>query len=267
MNFKLYSLEISSSRVLIHRWKPKWEVLLPPRRRTTRATKAPTKFPSSVKRVRSRKRASRKMAFPMLATSRSPTNRTLGSGAMASHRPCNHHLRLVPDSATTIASTATLDSKLSLWSSSWRWYTTKVVLDSSLNTSRFGQDHRKGLLTIPSTNLTNWQINIQFVNLYFFCRLKSNHIKNRYSDVLCCDHSRVCLSQIDGDPSSDYINANFVDGYKQKNAFISTQGPLPKTCNDFWRMVWEQQTLVIVMTTRYLFLTITPRIDNTCVNE
>ncbi|XP_072759821.1 tyrosine-protein phosphatase non-receptor type 9 [Anoplolepis gracilipes] len=81
-------------------------------------------------------------------------------------------------------------------------------------------------------------------------KLKSNQSKNRYTDVLCYDHSRVCLSQVDGDATSDYINANFVDGYKQKNAFISTQGPLPKTCGDFWRMVWEQQTLVIVMTTR-----------------
>ncbi|XP_046814153.1 tyrosine-protein phosphatase non-receptor type 9 isoform X1 [Vespa crabro] len=81
-------------------------------------------------------------------------------------------------------------------------------------------------------------------------KLRPNQSKNRYTDVLCYDHSRVCLSQIDGDATSDYINANFVDGYKQKNAFINTQGPLPKTCGDFWRMIWEQQTLVIVMTTR-----------------
>jgi len=58
----------------------------------------------------------------------------------------------------------------------------------------------------------------------FVCSLRANLPKNRYTDVLCYDHSRVLLSQIDGDPSSDYINANFVDGYKQKNAFISTQG-------------------------------------------
>ncbi|ETN58602.1 protein-tyrosine phosphatase n9 [Anopheles darlingi] len=82
--------------------------------------------------------------------------------------------------------------------------------------------------------------------------LKNNLAKNRYTDVLCYDHSRVVLSQEDDDPSTDYINANFVDGYKQKNAYISTQGPLPKTSYDFWRMVWEQHCLLIVMTTRVM---------------
>lgn len=81
-------------------------------------------------------------------------------------------------------------------------------------------------------------------------RIRSNIPKNRYTDILCYDHSRVILSKIDGDADSDYINANFVDGYKQKNAFISTQGPLLKTTPDFWRMIWEQHTLVVVMTTR-----------------
>ncbi|XP_055634706.1 tyrosine-protein phosphatase non-receptor type 9 isoform X2 [Toxorhynchites rutilus septentrionalis] len=83
-------------------------------------------------------------------------------------------------------------------------------------------------------------------------KLRNNLPKNRYTDVLCYDHSRVVLSQEDDDPTSDYINANFVDGYKQKNAYISTQGPLPKTSYDFWRMVWEQHCLVIVMTTRVM---------------
>ncbi|XP_022904212.2 tyrosine-protein phosphatase non-receptor type 9 isoform X1 [Onthophagus taurus] len=83
-------------------------------------------------------------------------------------------------------------------------------------------------------------------------KIRSNLPKNRYTDVLCYDHSRVILSEIDGETDSDYIHANFVDGYKQKNAFINTQGPLLKTTTDFWRMVWEQNTLVIVMTTRVM---------------
>lgn len=58
-------------------------------------------------------------------------------------------------------------------------------------------------------------------------KLRNNITKNRYTDVLCYDHSRVVLAIEDGDPTSDYINANFVDGYKQRNAYISTQG----TCN------------------------------------
>ncbi|XP_076465976.1 tyrosine-protein phosphatase non-receptor type 9-like [Babylonia areolata] len=81
-------------------------------------------------------------------------------------------------------------------------------------------------------------------------RARHNLPKNRYTDVLCYDHSRVMLPIIDGDPTSDYINANYVDGYMQKNAYICTQGPLPKTFVDFWRMIWHQQCQVIVMTTR-----------------
>ncbi|XP_038074182.1 tyrosine-protein phosphatase non-receptor type 9-like isoform X2 [Patiria miniata] len=79
---------------------------------------------------------------------------------------------------------------------------------------------------------------------------KYNLPKNRYADVLCYDHSRVKLKVTNGDPYSDYINANTMDGYKQKNAFIAAQGPLPRTFGDFWRMIWEQSVLVVVMTTR-----------------
>ncbi len=56
-------------------------------------------------------------------------------------------------------------------------------------------------------------------------KMRKNLTKNRYTDVLCYDHSRVVLSgDTEDDPTNDYINANFVDGYKQKNAYISTQG-------------------------------------------
>uniref|UniRef100_A0A4W6CP03 Tyrosine-protein phosphatase non-receptor type 9 n=1 Tax=Lates calcarifer TaxID=8187 RepID=A0A4W6CP03_LATCA len=76
-----------------------------------------------------------------------------------------------------------------------------------------------------------------------------NQERNRYGDVLCLDQTRVRLKPRRNE-RSDYINASFMDGYKQKNAYIGTQGPLEKTYSDFWRMVWEQNVLVIVMTTR-----------------
>ncbi|XP_067368615.1 protein tyrosine phosphatase receptor type Fa isoform X16 [Channa argus] len=80
--------------------------------------------------------------------------------------------------------------------------------------------------------------------------LEVNKPKNRYANVIAYDHSRVILTAVDGVPGSDYINANYIDGYRKQNAYIATQGPLPETLSDFWRMVWEQRTSTIVMMTR-----------------
>ena len=44
-------------------------------------------------------------------------------------------------------------------------------------------------------------------------------------------------SFVDG---SDYINANFVNGYKKRKLWICAQGPLEYTVPEFWRMVYEQ---------------------------
>ncbi|XP_068583704.1 receptor-type tyrosine-protein phosphatase delta-like isoform X6 [Cebidichthys violaceus] len=80
--------------------------------------------------------------------------------------------------------------------------------------------------------------------------LEVNKPKNRYANVIAYDHSRVILSSIEGVPGSDYINANYVDGYRRQNAYIATQGSLPETFGEFWRMVWEQHTANIIMMTK-----------------
>ena len=41
-------------------------------------------------------------------------------------------------------------------------------------------------------------------------------------------------------------------GYREKGAFIATQGPLPGTMNDFWRLVWEKNSACIVMLTQLI---------------
>nr|XP_021521460.1 receptor-type tyrosine-protein phosphatase T isoform X6 [Aotus nancymaae] len=63
------------------------------------------------------------------------------------------------------------------------------------------------------------------------------------------DHSRVRLLVLDGDPHSDYINANYIDGYHRPRHYIATQGPMQETVKDFWRMIWQENSASIVMVT------------------
>ena len=93
--------------------------------------------------------------------------------------------------------------------------------------------------------------------------------KKLFSYLHAVNHSRVQLKPT-GAQGSDYINASFIhvsffmaihgfnsypfllleQGYRQTGAYIATQGPLPHTVNDFWRMVWEQEVKCIVMLCR-----------------
>ncbi|GCC30008.1 hypothetical protein chiPu_0008452 [Chiloscyllium punctatum] len=78
---------------------------------------------------------------------------------------------------------------------------------------------------------------------------EENKEKNRYVNILPYDHSRVHLTPVEGVPDSDFINASYINGYQEKNKFIAAQGPKEETVNDFWRMIWEQNTATIVMVT------------------
>ncbi|XP_044193633.1 receptor-type tyrosine-protein phosphatase eta-like isoform X2 [Thunnus albacares] len=79
--------------------------------------------------------------------------------------------------------------------------------------------------------------------------LPENKVKNRFSNVLPYDWCRVRLTTSNPDGISDYINASYMPGYSSNREYIATQGPLPGTVNDFWRMIWEQRVRGIVMVT------------------
>ncbi|XP_053099872.1 receptor-type tyrosine-protein phosphatase T isoform X9 [Hemicordylus capensis] len=76
-----------------------------------------------------------------------------------------------------------------------------------------------------------------------------NRNKNRYGNIISYDHSRVRLQLLDGDPHSDYINANYIDGYHRPHHYIATQGPMQETVKDFWRMIWQENSASVVMVT------------------
>ncbi|XP_028853407.1 receptor-type tyrosine-protein phosphatase T isoform X12 [Denticeps clupeoides] len=76
-----------------------------------------------------------------------------------------------------------------------------------------------------------------------------NRNKNRYGNIIAYDHTRVRLQPLDGDPHSDYINANYIDGYHRQRHYIATQGPMQETVRDFWRMIWQENSGSIVMVT------------------
>lgn len=80
--------------------------------------------------------------------------------------------------------------------------------------------------------------------------LPVNRPKNRFTNILPYDHSRVKLLPTDDEDGSDYINSNYIPGFNSPREFIVTQGPLHCTRDDFWRMCWEQNSRAIVMLTR-----------------
>uniref|UniRef100_A0A8C2FKS8 protein-tyrosine-phosphatase n=1 Tax=Cyprinus carpio TaxID=7962 RepID=A0A8C2FKS8_CYPCA len=82
-----------------------------------------------------------------------------------------------------------------------------------------------------------------------------NKSKNRYKNILPFDDTRVVLQNADPNVvGSDYINANYVINklmdINYQKVYIACQGCLATTVNDFWQMVWQEGTRVIVMTTR-----------------
>uniref|UniRef100_A0A671NHT4 Receptor-type tyrosine-protein phosphatase U n=1 Tax=Sinocyclocheilus anshuiensis TaxID=1608454 RepID=A0A671NHT4_9TELE len=79
---------------------------------------------------------------------------------------------------------------------------------------------------------------------------KKDKTKGRHDTLLGQDRHRVKMHSLLADPNSDYVNANYIDGYQRSNHFIATQGPKQDMIYDFWRMVWQENCYSIVMITK-----------------
>lgn len=98
-------------------------------------------------------------------------------------------------------------------------------------------------------------IEYRFASRYetYVCRhatQESNQTKNNYKKCIPYDYNRVVLRTLPNVPDSDYINASHVDSYLKPNAYIVAQGPNENTIEDFWRMIWEHKSFVVVMLTK-----------------
>ncbi|XP_061176129.1 tyrosine-protein phosphatase 10D-like [Saccostrea echinata] len=113
-------------------------------------------------------------------------------------------------------------------------YVQKMHADSNL---LFSQEYKLLKETCPAHTTKAAEIQV-------------NRIKNRYTNILAYDHSRVKLLPTEDDEGSDYINANYIPGFSSQREYIATQGPLPFTRDEFWRMIWEQNVSIVVMLTQ-----------------
>jgi len=116
---------------------------------------------------------------------------------------------------------------------------------------------RRSLAHSPADN------RVAMLNPSAFESLDNNHVgpdqlpegitiktMNRYKNILPNPHSRVNLQLIGDDPTTTYINANYItsiDGGQRD--YIAAQGPKPDCVLPFWRMLWQEDIKVIIMVT------------------
>ncbi|XP_042242748.1 receptor-type tyrosine-protein phosphatase U-like [Homarus americanus] len=180
-----------------------------------------------------------------------------GNGTVDSSRiPMDHFNQSIPNTLTTpatpLSGPAAADENIyeNIYTKedNYRKFNRRVPrqdVEAYLNKSIGSQDTMEEFRSVPS--------NIGKPMLDGQC--PENKKKNRYSNNLPYDETRVKLSVIHDDPNTNYINANHVYGFGGLLKYIASQGPKDKNLNtigDFWRMICEQHITVIIMVANFV---------------
>ena len=90
-------------------------------------------------------------------------------------------------------------------------------------------------------------MNLEYHKSYLDIFQDSNPHLDRYSDIKPYKHNTLKMSN-----KSQYINASPINIQGKQNYFISTQGPKPETIEDFWTMVYDYNSNIVVMLCKLL---------------
>lgn len=123
-----------------------------------------------------------------------------------------------------------------------------VPLETEANRIHTALRAIRSKLDRPDSNLTAEFDSLKSIGTREKCEAAyQNRSRNRYTNVLPYDRTRVHLAVLPGDDNITYINANHVR--LEGGNYVAAQGPLPGTCEDFWRMIWQLDSRIIVTTT------------------
>ncbi|KAJ3144950.1 hypothetical protein HDU89_007654 [Geranomyces variabilis] len=125
----------------------------------------------------------------------------------------------------------------------------RVVVEKGPDITGFLIDAYREIEALESVRLLQGGRNSGHPFSYSVAQLAENRRKNRYTDIVPYDGSRVRLQTRNPHQQTDYINASHFHGLDGTRPYIVSQGPTPDTLPDFWQMLWEQNTSVVVMLT------------------
>ena len=115
----------------------------------------------------------------------------------------------------------------------------KYISDSIISFSR-----KEKLSKLKKPEIINFEFNILQKIIdneeKHYEQLSNQNKKDRYSNIRTYKYNSIKLK------SKEYINASFIH-LPLKKYFIATQGPIKSSINDFWEMILEYNTKIIIM--------------------